>query len=100
MTVTGHEDHHGTDAWNISLKPDRGRPVWTLWVSAADGRPLELADPSDGGQVVRWTTYEVLRDADADAVLTLAGAHPDAHVSDDPDAAHAAEERIFPAKGR
>jgi hypothetical protein len=42
MVVTGREIHHGTDAWAISLKAGVGRPVWTLWVSADDGKPLEL----------------------------------------------------------
>ena len=64
MVVTGREIHNGADAWAISLKPDVGRPVWTLWVSAADGKPLELRDPgrdaSEQPQVIRWPTYEVL----------------------------------------
>ena len=45
MTVTGRELHDGVEAWVIWLRPDAGRPVWTLWVSAADGKPLELRDP-------------------------------------------------------
>ena len=64
MVVSGREIHNGTEAWAISLKPDVGRPVWTLWVSAADGKPLELRDPgrdaSEQPQVIRWPTYEVL----------------------------------------
>ena len=64
MTVTGREMHNGIDTWAISLKPDVGRPVWTLWVSAADGKPVELRDPgrdaSEQPQVIRWPTYEVL----------------------------------------
>ena len=60
----GARCHNGVDAWAISLKPDVGRPVWTLWVSAADGKPLELRDPgrdaSEQPQVIRWPTYEVL----------------------------------------
>jgi hypothetical protein len=46
MVVTGREVHNGTDAWAVSLKPEVGRPVWTLWVSAADGKPLELPTPA------------------------------------------------------
>jgi hypothetical protein len=98
MAVTGRETHNGTDAWAISLKPDAGRPVWTLWVSAADGKPLELRDPgrdaSEQPQVIRWPTYEVLPGAGADRVLTLTGAHPSARVVHDPTQAAAAEQRL------
>ena len=84
MEVTGREVHNGVEAWAISLKPDLGRPVWTLWVSAADGKPLELRDPgrdaSEQPQVIRWPTYEVLPGAQANRVLTLTGAHPSARV--------------------
>ena len=83
MTVTGREVHNGIDSWAISLKPGVGRPVWTLWVSAADGRPLELRDPGRDGseqpQVIRWPTYEVLPDSHASQLLTLTGARPSAH---------------------
>jgi hypothetical protein len=102
MSVTGREMHNGTDSWAISLKPDVGRPVWTLWVSAADGKPLELRDPgrdaSEQPQVIRWPTYEVLPGSDADQLLTLTGAHPSAHVVHDAAQAAAAEERLEPPK--
>jgi hypothetical protein len=102
MTVTGREIHNGTEAWAISLKPDVGRPVWTLWVSAADGKPLELRDPgrnaSEQPQVIRWPSYEVLPGSGADRVLTLTGAHPSAHVVHDPAQAAAAAQRLMPPK--
>jgi hypothetical protein len=98
MVVTGPVKHGGTDAWAISLKSDYGRPVWTLWVSKADGRPLELRDPGrdarEAPQVIRWPTYEVLPDDDADRLLTLTGAHPSARVVDDPEQVGAAERRL------
>ncbi|MDX6704092.1 MAG: hypothetical protein QOF26_4318 [Baekduia sp.] len=98
MTVTGREVHNGVDAWAVSLKPDVGRPVWTLWVSAADGKPLELRDPgrdaTEQPQVIRWPTYEVLPAAGADRLVTLSGAHPSAHVVHDAPAAVAAEQRL------
>jgi hypothetical protein len=103
MEVTGQEVHDGVDAWAISLKPDAGRPVWTLWVSAADGKPLELRDPgrdaSEAPQTIRWPTYEVLPGGNADQVLTLTGAHPSARVVHDPAQAAAAEQRLMPGKG-
>jgi hypothetical protein len=104
MTVTGHELHNGVDAWAISLNPDAGRPVWTLWVSVADGKPLELRDPGtttgDQPQVIRWTVYETLADdAATHGLLTLAGAHPSANVVHDPAQAAAADERLQLAKG-
>jgi hypothetical protein len=102
MVIEGRENHDGTDAWAISLKPDAGRPVWTLWVSAADGKPLELRDPgrdaSEQPQVVRWPTYEVLPGSDADRLLTLTGAHPSAHVVHDAAQTAAAERRLNPPK--
>jgi hypothetical protein len=98
MAVTGREVHGGTDAWAISLKPDAGRPVWTLWVSTADGKPLELRDPGRDAnelpQVIRWSTYEVLPDAGADRLVTLTGAHPSARVVHDPAQAAGAEQRL------
>jgi hypothetical protein len=98
MEVTGPENHDGTSAWVISLKAGAGRPVWKLWVSAADGRPLELRDPGrDAGEqpmVIRWSTYEVLPGSDADSVLTLTGAHPSARVVHDAEQAAAAEQRL------
>ena len=103
MEVSGPEMHKGTSAWAISLKPDAGRPVWTLWVSAANGKPLELRDPgrdaSEQAQVITWPTYEVLSGSDANAQVTLAGAHPDARVVTDEAEVQAAQERFFPAKG-
>jgi hypothetical protein len=102
MVVTGPETHNGTDAWAISLKPDVGRPVWTLWVSAADGKPLELRDPgrdaSEQPQVIRWPTYEVLPGSDADKLLTLTGAHPSARVVHDGAQTAAAERRLVAPK--
>lgn len=106
MLVPGRERHNGVDAWAISLRPDAGRPAWTLWVSAADGKPLELQDPGrdayEPPHVVRWPTYELLRgedaDADADQLLTLRGAHPTARVVRDPARVAAAERRLLPAK--
>jgi hypothetical protein len=100
MEVTGREVHNGTDAWAISLKPDAGRPVWTLWISAADGKPLELRDPgrdaSEAPQVIRWQAYEVLPGSDANRVLTLTGAHPSARVTRDAAQIAAAEQRLMP----
>jgi hypothetical protein len=102
MSVHGPELHNGTEAWAISLKESVGRPVWTLWVSTADGRPLELRDPgrdaSEPLQVTRWQTYEVLDRSHADQV-TLTGAHPSATVVRDSAQAAAAERRLELAKG-
>ena len=98
MTVTGREMHNGTDTRAISLKPDVGRPVWTLWVSAADGKPVELRDPgrdaSEQPQVIRWPTYEVLPGSDSERLLTLTGAHPSARVVHDAAQADAAARRL------
>lgn len=104
MSVTGRELHHGTDAWAISLNADAGRPVWTLWVSVADGKPLELSDPGtttgDQPQVIRWTVYETLADdAATHPLLTLTGAHPSANVVHDPAQAAAALQRLLPSTG-
>jgi hypothetical protein len=100
MSVTGREVHNGVEAWKISLNRDAGRPVWTLWVSAADGRPLELRDPgrdaSEAPQLIRWSTYDVLHGASG--LTTLRGAHPTARVVRDPDQAAAAEQRLGIAK--
>jgi hypothetical protein len=102
MEVTGRENHNGTEAWAISLKPDAGRPVWTLWVSAANGKPLELRDPgrdaSEKPQVIRWPTYEVLPDSGENSLVTLTGAHPSARVVDDPAQVAAAAGRLMPGK--
>jgi hypothetical protein len=94
MQVSGPQLHDGTDAWAISSKPNGGRPVWTLWVSASDGKPLELRDPGDGDQAVRWTTYEVLPAERATQQLSLTAAHPTARVVRDLDQALAAQRRL------
>ena len=103
LTVTGRVSHNGQDAWEISLKPDAGRPVWTIWVSAADGKPLELRDPGrdadEPPSTIRWETYEVLDDADAAQLTTLQGAHPTAKVVRDRAQVDAAFERVFGDKG-
>jgi hypothetical protein len=105
MTVAGRELHDGVMAWKVSLKEDLGEPIWTFWVSADDGRPLEIVDPGrsagDARQVVRWPTYEVVPESDpaASAALSLTGAHPDARVDHDPDAAEAAWQRVTGGKG-
>lgn len=99
LTVTGRVSHNGQDAWEISLKPDAGRPVWTIWVSATDGKPLELRDPGrdadEPPSTIRWETYEVLDDADAAQLTTLEGAHPTAKVVRDRAEVDAAFERVF-----
>ena len=103
MAVTGPEVHNGTSAWVISLKPDAGRPVWKLWVAAADGKPLELRDPgrdaSEAPQVIRWPVYEVVPDSGADALLTLTGAHPSATVVHDPDRVPPAAQDLLSDEG-
>jgi hypothetical protein len=102
MVVRGREIHEGIDTWAVSLKADAGRPVWTLWVSAADGKPVELRDPgrdaSEQPQVIRWPAYEVLPGSDSDRLLTLTGAHPTARVVHDPAQVGAAEQRLLPPK--
>jgi hypothetical protein len=102
MAVTGREVHNGADAWAVSLKPGAGRPVWALWVSAADGKPLELRDPgrdaSEGASTVRWPVYEVLPEAKRNRLLTLEGAHPSARVVRDAGQVAAAERRLLPRK--
>ena len=103
MEVSGREVHNGTEAWAISLKPDAGRPIWTLWVDASDGKPLELRDPgrdaNEAPQVIRWPAYEVLNaPVNADQLLTLTGAHPSARVDHDPADAAAAEQRLLRTK--
>jgi hypothetical protein len=99
MTVTGRELHDGIDSWAISLMADGGRPVWTLWVSVADGKPVELSDPgrnaSEQAQTIHWPVYEVLGDDTAtQQLLTLSGAHPSAKVVHDPAQADAARQRL------
>jgi hypothetical protein len=79
-SVTGSALHNGVDAWVISLNANAGRPAWTLWVSRADGRPLELYDPgrdnAEQPQTIRWTAYDVQAAAGA---VSLEQAHPSAH---------------------
>jgi hypothetical protein len=93
--VRTRETHAGVDAWAIALADGLDRPAWTLWVAAADGRPLELLDPGRGGgdpgQTVRWTDYSL-----GARVTTLAQAHPGARVVDDPAAVAAAAQRLEP----
>jgi hypothetical protein len=98
-TVRGRELHDGVDAWAIALAPGTDGPSWTLWVSAADGRPLALHDPGDAatGDVPEdehWTAYEVLPSTGADALVTLTGAHPDALVVRDDAQFQAALDRL------
>jgi hypothetical protein len=98
LTVTGRERHNGQDAWKISLGPDAGRPVWMVWVSADNGKPLELRDPgrdaNEEPSVIRWDAYEVLDGPDAAQLVTLQGAHPTAKVVRDRDQVVAAWERV------
>lgn len=104
MTVIGRGPHDGHDAWEIALKPDAGRPVWKIWVSAENGKPLELRDPgrdaSEAPSTIRWDTYEVLDDRDGAGLVTLAGAHPGATVIRDRAQVEAAFERVLGPKGR
>ena len=90
--VRGRERHDGQAAWAIGLQPGLARPGWTLWVSAADGRPLALHDP--GGLDATWSVYEVQPGDDAAARLTLTGAHPGAHVVRDNAQYAAAQQRL------
>jgi hypothetical protein len=94
--VTGHEMHNGVDAWVISLNPGLERAAWTLWVDRADGRPLELYDPgrtaTSEPQMIRWTSYEVVRDATVPT--SLEQLHPTAVVVRDSDQFAAAEDRL------
>jgi hypothetical protein len=87
MEVSGPMTHNGTNAFAIALKPTAGRPTWTLWVSAANGKPLELRDAgrdaSEAPQVITWSSYEVLSGSSATTQSSLRVAHPDAHVVDD-----------------
>ena len=87
MEVSGPVTHGGTSAFAISLKATAGRPTWTLWVSAADGKPLELRDPgrdaSEAPQLITWSSYEVLSGSSATTQSSLRAAHPDARVVSD-----------------
>jgi len=100
--VVGRDRHDGIATWQISLSPAVGEPEWRLWVDAETGRPVELRDPGRPGQqpqVIRWTTYEVLRPgATANADLSLTAAHPSARVVDDADQWQAAEQRLLEHK--
>jgi hypothetical protein len=87
MEVSGPMTHNGTSAFAIALKPTAGRPTWTLWVSAADGKPLELRDPgrdaSEPQQVITWSSYEVLSGSSATTQSSLRTAHPTARIVGD-----------------
>ena len=103
MTVTGRERHNGQDAWEISLKPDAGRPVWKIWVSAAERQAARAARPRarrERGAVHdplgRPTRCSTARDAAE--LVTLAGAHPTAKVVRDRAQVEAALERVLGAK--
>jgi hypothetical protein len=102
MTVVGRERHNGRDAWKISLNSGLGRPVWSVWVSAEDGKPLELQDPGrdadEEPSTIRWETYEVLDGPDAARLTTLQGAHPTAAVVADRADVDAAWARVFGTK--
>ena len=102
MTVTGRVRHNGQDAWEIALDADADRPVWKVWVSAADGKPLELRDPgrdaNEAPSTIRWETYEFLEGDAAARLATLEGAHPTATVIRDRDQVAAAWERVFGEK--
>jgi hypothetical protein len=102
MTVTGRARHNGQDAWEISLNADAGRPVWKVWVSAADGKPLELQDPgrdaNEEPSSIRWESYEVLGNATAGQLVTLQGAHPTAKIISDHSQVDAAWRRAFGEK--
>lgn len=91
MEVGDLDHHNGVDAWPISLKPGLDRQPWTLWVSADDGKPLEL---HDGYQTIRWTAYDVTSGDGNAAVLSVRAAHPDAQVVTDPEAVMQAEARL------
>jgi hypothetical protein len=97
--VVGREQHAGVATWQIALSPGVGEPTWRLWVDAATGRPVELRDPGRPGQqpqVIRWTTYEVLRPGrGAETALSLTAAHPGARIVADPDQWQAAEQRLL-----
>jgi hypothetical protein len=103
LDVTGRQLHDGVDAWAISLKPeytDLARPGWTLWVSVADGKPLELIDPGEtGGQDIHWPVYETITGDGTEQLTSLEGAHPSALVVHDPAQLDAAHERLLPTKG-
>jgi len=102
-SVRARERHDGVEAWAIALEPGpqgEGAPHWTLWTAASDGRPLELRIDNGPGTPIlestRWTTYETLPGDEADRLLTLTGAHPDARVGLDPERLDAARQRLFP----
>src|SRR6476659_6179606 len=98
MEVSGPMTHNGKRAFAISLKASEGRPTWTLWVSADNGKPLELRDPgrdsSEAPQVIKWSSYEVLSGSSATTESSLRAAHPDARVVDDPAQVDAALRRL------
>jgi hypothetical protein len=97
MTVSDRtESIAGVQSWKISLKSGLNRRPWSMWVDASNGKPIELRDPGDGDQVIRWTIYEVLPDSHAASLTTLEGAHPTARVVRDQAQIEAAQERLFP----
>jgi hypothetical protein len=103
MSVEGREVHDGIETWKVTLTETKGRQPWTLWVSADDGKPVELYDPGrqsgDPAQTIRWSAYDVLPSDDASqAALNVVTAHPGATVSHDAAAAAAARERLVSSK--
>jgi hypothetical protein len=86
---------------SLPITLDAGGHVrWTLWIAADDSRPLELVvDHGDGTRVVHtvdFTVYQLLPAGEAEQLLTLEGAHPDARVVESRSAYRAAEARLFP----
>ena len=101
----GHRSGTARGARRLGDRPAARRgPAgdWKIWVSAADGKPLELRDPgrdaSEAPSTIRWPTYEVLGDRDADELLTLAGAHPTATVIRDSRSGRSRVERVLGTK--
>jgi hypothetical protein len=98
-TVGEETVHDGVAAFPITFSPGSAR--WTMWARADDGRPLELridgTDPvAPGLETVRWPVYEVASGDQADRLLTVAGAHPDARVVRSAQAWQDALQRLYP----
>jgi hypothetical protein len=101
--VSEETTHDGVAAFAITVFPP-GDAHWTLWTRADDGKPLELRIEGNGPiqlgtedlESVRWPTYDVVGADQADRLLTVAGAHPDARVVRDADAYADAQRRLFP----
>jgi hypothetical protein len=95
--------HDGVAAFPITMFPPGGAR-WTMWTRADDGKPLELRiDGSgpiqvgpEGLETVHWPAYDVVPGDQADHLLTVAGAHPDARVVRDAGAYADAQRRLFP----